>query len=302
MIPRICSCNCKPLAKASPTCTGMASLQALTLTEKVLQSMKYENVNNTLKSMPILPWIGGKRRLSKYIIPLFPEHTCYVEPFCGAAALYFMKEPAKVEVLNDVNGDLINLYRVVKHHLEEFVRQFKWSLTSRQIFDWMQITPSETLTDIQRAAKFFYLQKLAFGGKVNKQTFGTATTSTPRLNLLRLEEDLSAAHLRLSATLVEHQNWEDCIKRYDRIHTLFYCDPPYYGTEGYGVEFGLEQYDRLAYFAKHMQGKMIISVNDIPEMRKAFDRLEMQRVEIGYTVGGNKSSNKKSGELIIRNF
>lgn len=74
---------------------------------------------------PIVPWIGGKRRLAKHILPLFPEHTCYVEPFCGAAALYFLKEPAKVEVINDVNGELVNLYRVVRHHLEEFVRQFK---------------------------------------------------------------------------------------------------------------------------------------------------------------------------------
>lgn len=112
-----------------------------------------------IKAAPLVPWIGGKRRLVKHILPMFPEHTCYVEPFCGAAALYFAKVPAKAEVLNDVNGDVVNLYRVVRHHLEEFVRQFKWSLTSRQIFTWLQATPSETLTDIQRAAKFFYLQR-----------------------------------------------------------------------------------------------------------------------------------------------
>lgn len=58
---------------------------------------------------PIVPWIGGKRRLAKHILPLFTEHTCYVEPFCGAAALYFLKEPTKVEVINDINGELVNL-------------------------------------------------------------------------------------------------------------------------------------------------------------------------------------------------
>ena len=126
---------------------------------------------------PIIPWIGGKRRLAKRIIPLFPEHTCYVEPFCGAAAIYFMKDQTKVEVLNDINGELVNLYRVVKHHMDEFVRQFRWSLTSRQMYKWLQDTPEEILTDIQRAARFFYLQKNAFGGKVSRQTFGTATTS-----------------------------------------------------------------------------------------------------------------------------
>jgi len=74
---------------------------------------------------PLVPWIGGKRRLAKHILPLFPEHTCYVEPFCGAAALFFLKEPTRVEVLNDANGDLVSLYRVVQHHLDEFVRQFR---------------------------------------------------------------------------------------------------------------------------------------------------------------------------------
>lgn len=149
---------------------------------------------------PIIPWIGGKRRLAKEILPLFPEHTCYVEAFAGGAALFFMKAPSKVEVLNDANGELVNLYRVVTHHLEEFVRQFKWALTSRQLFEWLQMTPTAPLTDIQRAARFYYLQKMCFGGKIESQTFGTATTTPPRLNLLRIEEDLSQAHLRLART------------------------------------------------------------------------------------------------------
>jgi len=138
---------------------------------------------------PIIPWLGGKRRLADRIFPFFPAHECYVEPFAGGAALFFLRPtPAKVEVLNDVNGELVNLYRVVQHHLEEFVRQFKWALTSRDVFKWLQITRPETLTDIQRAARFFYLQQSAFGGKVDGQTFGTATTAPPGLNLLRLEE------------------------------------------------------------------------------------------------------------------
>ncbi|QEA14283.1 DNA adenine methylase [Comamonas flocculans] len=250
---------------------------------------------------PIVPWIGGKRRLAKHILPHFPAHTCYVEPFCGAAALYFLKEPAKAEVLNDINGDLVNLYRVLKHHLDEFVRQFRWSLTSRQIFKWLQATPPEPLTDIQRAARFFYLQKNAFGGKVDGQTFGTAATAPPRLNLLRLEEDLSQAHLRLAGTYIEHLDWAACIERYDRPATLFYCDPPYWGTEGYGVDFSLDQYERLADLARSIKGKMVISVNDIPEMRAAFKGLAMDRVELSYTVA-RAGARKRFGELVIYNW
>lgn len=253
------------------------------------------------QSLPIVPWIGGKRRLAKHILPLFPAHTCYVEPFCGAAALYFLKTPSKIEVINDINGELVNLYRVVKHHLEEFVRQFKWALVSRQIYKWLQDTPEETLTDIQRAARFYYLQKQAFGGKVADHTFGTSTTSAPRFNLLRIEEELSMAHLRLSRTLIEHLDWHQCIERYDRPHSLFYCDPPYWGTEGYGVDFPMDNYIRMAELARSIKGNMIISVNDIPEMRQVFNGLNIQTVDISYNlkVSGKATPRK---ELVICNF
>ena len=156
---------------------------------------------------PIIPWIGGKRRLAKRILPQFPAHECYAEPFAGGAALFFMKEPSEVEVLNDINGDLINLYRVVKNHLDELCRQFKWSLISRQDFNWLKQTSTETLTetltDVQRAARFYYLQKMAFGGRVDGQTFGTATTAPPRLNLLRLKRScrppISGFHVPISS-------------------------------------------------------------------------------------------------------
>lgn len=254
-----------------------------------------------MKTKPLIPWIGGKRRLAKKIIPLFQEHQCYVEPFCGGAAIYFMKDPSKSEVINDINGELINLYQVVKHHLEEFIRQFKWALSSRQLFKWLQITPEETLTDIQRAARFYYLQKLAFGGKVSGQTFGTSTVSAPRLNLLRLEEDLSAVHLRLSRRFIEHLPWDACIAKYDREHTIIYCDPPYWQTEGYGVEFGLENYERMANLAKNVKGQMIISINDVPAMREIFKGLITEQVDIQYTLAGGNRGQNKSKELIIRN-
>jgi len=244
--------------------------------------------------------MGGKRRLAKHIIPLFPEHHTYVEPFCGGAGLFFYKPEAPVEVLNDINGDLVNLYRVVKHHLEEFLRHFKWALVSRQEYLTAKKTAPETLTDIQRASRFYYLQKLAFGAKTTGQTFGISAMSPPRLNLLRIEEDLSQAHLRLARTYIELLNWEACVTRYDRPTTLLYMDPPYWGTTGYGMDFPLAEYSRMATLAKSIKGKMIISVNDIPEMREAFKGFNVETVGINYTVG--TSNKKKSSELIIRNW
>ena len=253
-------------------------------------------------SKPIIPWIGGKRRLAKHLLPLFPDHQCYVEPFCGAAALYFMKSPAKAEIINDINGELMNLYRVVKHHLDALVQEFRWNLVSRQQFEWHKHQPVEQLTDIQRAAQFYYLQKTCFGARIENRSFGTDPGGRPRLNLLRMEEDLSQAHLRLSAATIENLPWDKCIERYDRQYTLFYCDPPYWGTEGYDVDFGLEQYGIMANLAKSIKGKMVISVNDIPEMREVFAGLTIQQVDIQYTVGGSKKDSNKSTELIIRNW
>lgn len=247
------------------------------------------------KTKTLFPWPGGKTRLLQHLLPLLSDnpHTCYVEAFAGGAAVLFAREPAKVEVLNDTHGELVRLYRVIAHHLEEFVRHFKWSLTSREMFRWAQLQHVDTLTDIQRAARFYYLQRLAFGGKVSGQSFGASHAAPKRINLLRLEEDLSAAHLRLHRVVIEALPWQQCIARYDAPHTLFLLDPPYWETEGYGGSFGIEQYDQLAEVMASLKGRAILTINDHPEMRRRFDRFRGKTVGITYTIGGGKGARRK---------
>lgn len=254
-------------------------------------------------SDPLIPWPGGKRKLARHILPHMPSHECYVEAFAGGAGILFSRgTPAPVEVLNDINGDLVRLYRCVQHHLEELLRQFKWALVSRQMFEWIQMQRPETLTDIQRAARFFYLQKLAFGAKVSGQNFGTvATGAGPRLNLLRLEEDLSAAHLRLARVIIENLSWPDCLTRYDRPETFFYLDPPYWQTEGYGVEFGFEHYELLAERMRSLQGKALISINDHPDIRRVFAGFDMVPLQVRYTIG-KEGRSEPAGELLIKSW
>ena len=129
-------------------------------------------------------------------------------------------------------------------------------------------------------------QRLAFGSRVSGQSFGTATTAPKRINLLRLEEDLSAAHLRLSNVIVEQLPWQRCVERYDAPHTLFLLDPPYWETEGYGQAFGIEQYDELVDVMAHLKGRAILTINDHPEMRRRFDRFRGKTV-VGILSGGN---------------
>ncbi|MET3132219.1 DNA adenine methylase [Oxalobacteraceae bacterium GrIS 1.11] len=248
-------------------------------------------------AMPIITWVGGKRRLASRIIPQFPPHTCYVEVFAGGAALFFIRPPARVEVLNDINGELINLYRVVKHHLAEFARQFKYTLSSRDTFAQMQATAPHTLTDIQRAARFFYLQQNAFGGKVEGQNWGTETGAPP-FDLLGMEERLAAAHLRLSNAYIENMDWHKLMERYDRPHTLFYLDPPYWETGGYGVDFGIEQYEKMADLMGRLKGKAILSLNDHPDIRRVFAGFQMDEIGIKHSVGGGSKTVERQ-ELII---
>ena len=252
---------------------------------------------------PIIPWPGGKRRLLKHLYPHFPAHECYVEAFAGGAAALLMRPvPAPVEVLNDINGDLVRLYRCVRYHLDEFVRQFRWSLVSRQMFEWAQMERPETLTDIQRAARFYYLQKLAFAGKVAGQNFGyVASGNGPRLNLLRIEEELSAAHIRLANVIVEHLPWHDCLQRYDRPATLHYLDPPYWETEGYGVNFPFAEYERMADLMRSAQGKVVLSINDHPEIRRVFAGFTMIPLQLRYTMA-REGRGEAVGELIIKSW
>lgn len=249
---------------------------------------------------PIIPWMGGKSRLMEPVLDKFPVHSCYVEGFAGAAAIFFRKPPSEVEVINDFNGDLSNLYRVIQNHLEEFVRQFKWAISSRQVFEWEKAKVPDTLTDIQRAARFYYLQKQAFGGRCENQSYGTATTTQPRFNILRIEEDLTEAWSRLQGVYVENLSWEKVVERYDREHTFFYLDPPYWETAGYGLEFGFEHYERMAGLAKSIDGTMLISINDHPDIRRAFDGLHMEQIPIRYTVGGG-GNGSDAMELLIWN-
>jgi DNA adenine methylase len=257
--------------------------------------MTSQRLRNVSKTKTVVPWPGGKTRLLQHLLPLLSDnpHTCYVEAFAGGAALLFAREPAKVEVLNDMHGELVRLYRVLAHHLDEFMRQFRWALTSREMFRWAQMQRVEPLTDIQRAARFYYLQRHAFGAKVAGQSFGTSHQAPKTLNLLRLEEELSSAHLRLHHVVVEQLPWQECVARYDAPHTLFLLDPPYWKTEGYGTPFGIEQYDELATVMASLKGRAILTINDHPDMRARFDRFGGKTVPIRYTVGGGAGAARR---------
>lgn len=252
-------------------------------------------------ALPIIPWMGGKRRLVPDLLPLLPPHECYIELFTGGAALFFMRPmAAQTEVINDINGELVNLYRVVRSHFDEFCRHFDYQLGSREDFSCFQAANAAGLTDIQRAVRFFYLQHHAFGGKIEGQTYGYATTGKS-FDIAGIRERLAASHRRLSGTYIEHLDWRTCVAKYDRPHCFFYADPPYWQTAGYGVDFEWPQFEALAETMRTMQGKMMLSINDHPDIRACFADFWMQELDINYTVSNDKTTGT-SRELVICNY
>jgi DNA adenine methylase len=177
-------------------------------------------------------WVGGKSRLRKHIIPLLPEHTCYVELFCGAAWVLFGKPPSEVEIINDIDQDLTTFFRVVKDRPDELVAAFEWELVARAEFNRLRDMPTADLTEVQRAHRFYYLIMAGWGGELNYPRFSTSITDGGGGNRLvgalrGLRERLEPVHRRLQSVLIECLDWRECLDRYDRDGVAMYIDPPY---------------------------------------------------------------------------
>lgn len=253
--------------------------------------------------LPVAPYIGGKRRLAKRLCAMIDriEHRTYAEPFVGMGGVFFRRSMRpKSEAINDWSREVHNFFRVLQVHYVAFLEMMRFQITSRAEFERLALERPETLTDMQRAARFLYLQRTSFGGKVVGRGFGIAPGYPGRFDVTKLQPMLEAVHDRLSAVMIERLKWADFIRKYDRPDTLFYLDPPYYRCEtDYGADmFDRSEFDQMAELLASIKGRFILSINDHPEIRKTFAGFHLQPVEVGYSVGGGNKQGK-FGELII---
>lgn len=228
------------------------------------------------------------------------EHRTYVEPFVGMGGIFLRRSRRPTaEVINDLSGDVANLFRIVRRHYQPFIDELGGLHASRSEFERQARLDPAALTDIERAVRFLYLQRLAFGGKVSGRTFGVSRGVGSRFNVARLRADIQALSRRLEAVIIEQLDYEAIIRRYDSRDTLFYLDPPYDGTEGYGVEFGQDRYLQLAEQLGGIAGDFIMSINDTPFIRQAFSGFHIEEIATTWTVA--QAPSKAMTELIIRN-
>lgn len=245
-------------------------------------------------------WIGGKKLLRKEIVGRFPkEFDRYIEVFGGAGWVLFYKEKhADLEVYNDANSDLVNLFRCVKYHCAELLRELSFSLNSREFFmDFREQYNVRGLTDIQRAARFFMLLKTSYGSDV--RSYGCVKKDIS--NAIQYLNDIEK---RLLKVVIENKDFEGLIKVYDKHDALFYLDPPYYGTEKYyQASFNSEDHIRLFNALKGIKGKFILSYNDCEFIRDLYKDYIIEELERNHNLRSRCSeSDKRYKELIIRNY
>lgn len=245
-------------------------------------------------------WVGGKKQLRREIIKRFPADGVkrYVEVFGGAGWVLFGKEPHEKEIYNDVNSELVNLFRMVKRHPEALEQEISLTLNSREEFARQLAQRPDGLTELQRAARMYYLIRVSYGCKLN--TYGMNQRNASVI------KNLQAVHQRLKNMVIENKSFEEVIRQHDRKDTLFYCDPPYYKAERFydigGGSFGREQHVLLRDLLAGIEGRFVLSYNDDPfiwELCKGFSIEPIERSNnLGVVVGGKKTYK----ELIIKNF
>lgn len=244
-------------------------------------------------------WVGGKSRLKKEIIPLIPEDTeRYIEVFGGAGWVLFGKKPHPMEVFNDIDGNLINLYRQIKNNCKELQEEIDWIQSRELFYEYRnQIESGAKLTDIQRAARYLYIIKNSFGS--TKSSFATAPKGT--YNII---DRLPQYRNRLSKVIIESRDFEEIIKVYDRSKAIFYLDPPYVDTEKYytGASFTTDDHKRLNGILKGIKGRFILSYNDCDFIRKLYKDFNILSVDRLNLLSANGSNRKNFKEVIITNY
>lgn len=258
--------------------------------------MKTSIIKSTKLKAPFA-WVGGKNALAKEIIALMPEHKSYIEVFGGALSILYQKESSKVEVVNDINDDLINLHLCIKNKPESLANVLNSMFVSRKIFYMLKNKELKPRNQLERAAFYFYLIQNSFGAKMD--SFAMSKTRAPK----KLYRDFSIYSKRLKGVSIENRSFDYILKNYDNDGALFYLDPPYVGTEDYYQNtggFGLKEHRLLNELLKNIKGKFMLSYNDCKLVRELYKDFNIKELRVSYSLSSKERKEQK--ELLVMNF
>lgn len=244
-------------------------------------------------------WVGGKSLLANKIIAEFPDHKSFIEVFAGALNILHRKERSKIEIVNDIYGELINLHLTIKRKPKSLSFYLNEMLISRSLFSLIKQKKIEGRNDIERAAHYYYLTSLSFG------SMGNNFTMPKRKSPKNIYKSFDLWHERLKGVCIENMDFQKLIKTYDAQDALFYLDPPYWGTENYyeGSKhggFALKEHKRLYLSLKNIKGKFVLSYNDCEAIRDLYKNHNIKTINTTYGLCSSKRLEAK--ELLIKNY
>lgn len=209
---------------------------------------------------------GGKYHFLKHLLPRIPEHKCYVEVFCGAAHLYFAKTPAKVNVLNDIDSDIANFFRVLqdKTTYDKFMHKLKHTPYSRELYELSYQSYKMEIGSVDKALHWFTILHQSFGSKVIRRGFSRSSKCSSAKSFKNLYNTIEKCVDVLKNAVIENVDWKECIRLYDTPNTFFYLDPPYVHStrtdiREYKHEMINEQHQSLVDTLQNIQGKYLLS-------------------------------------------
>lgn len=218
---------------------------------------------------PALKYFGGKWRLAPWIIEHFPPHGCYVEPFCGAASVFLRKSPAEFEVINDIDGDVVNFFQILRDETDNLIRAILTTPFSRAEYE-LAWEPAED--PLERARRYYVRDQQGWSGGKNARPSGWRYQHSNNRGKSVIKDWNTVEHLyaivwRLKQAFIENDDALSIIDRYDQPHTLFYLDPPYladtrskrWRTNAYRCEIDADYHCRLLDKLQAIRGMAIIS-------------------------------------------
>lgn len=261
--------------------------------------------------MGFFPYVGGKGFLAKKIVGLIPEHRVYVEPFCGSAKVFFAKPPSKIEVLNDYDRRIANLFFVVAFKFDEFYERVRWLVYSEALHNEFQQrfvkggSEIKELGDVENAIYTYYTLVSSMSGLRDKSFLWghNRNYATYFTNKIR---NLQWIHNRLSAAVIRCQDFEKIFEQYGgQEDVFFYLDPPYYGCESYYDGFARGDHQRLLDRLKQLKGKWLLSGyhNELYDTElKDYAMLEIPAVKRSCIITGRVKVKPRATEVLWANY
>ncbi|MEM3617268.1 MAG: DNA adenine methylase [Candidatus Bathyarchaeia archaeon] len=251
-------------------------------------------------------YFGGKHFLIKKLLPLIPPHKVYVEVFGGSAEMLFQKQPSKVEVYNDIDGNLVNLFEVVRNRYHEFKEKAKWLLYSRELED--RFEDLNVADEVEKAVRTWYVYQTSFSGRFNSGWGFSRIHVKPKTFFRKLDLTLDKVHARLKNVYIDHLDFRKCIKNWDSPETFFFMDPPYRGTEQANVySFSDNDYNDLAEICHTMQGKFMMTLNVDPYLQSLFKDFNIKYEDVplpsyGVTRQSKRKVRGRYCHMIVMNY